>query len=90
MRDIWPKLLIVIKQLKVAVTSLQASRSQTNNTTLQHSQPRRVKTAQNSQRGKARKATLVTYSRAVKGGVLPWPWSIQFGDGYCGKSNRDL
>jgi hypothetical protein len=47
------------------------------------SEPRRVKTSQNSQRSKASNAVLVTWSRATRGReVLPWPWSIKFGDDY--------
>jgi hypothetical protein len=46
--------------------------------------PRRIKTAQNSQRRNASNAVLVTWSRAGRGDeVPPWPWSRQFYDGYC-------
>jgi hypothetical protein len=71
----------VRRNVTVAVTKLHASRSQQNRTALQHKQRsqgewRQLRTSS--------RATLDWCLRPPRkgGGVLPWPWSMKFGDGY--------
>jgi hypothetical protein len=56
----------------------------------QAARPRRVKTAQISQRSEVSNAVLLSYSLAVRRReVLPWPWTIHFVDGrYCASFNE--
>jgi hypothetical protein len=77
----------------VAATKFHASRSQQTHTTLQHEQRSPGEWRQLRIHTVLKLATLYRWLRAARYGdeVLPWPWSMQFGDGYYSvfESSRD-